>query len=433
MSIDITQKNILDFFKKLLSDNIVEHDNHFIFNFSHRELSYNFMLEKEKLEEIVLKLRRMSKKDQTILYDANSCEVLVHEESRNFMLMLMRRRNEGLSFEDSDNGIKYELSTPSPEYLVFIIMQLETLQLSDHFYRPSMPSSQLQRYLEREDQEEISIFDFLSFYIFRFQTLKIRSSIDRKIEQLTDLATSFCFHLSYNVNLTIIIQRSLDDYKRVGTISRFRRRRIDDLDPPRRLYQNNLVYSYQMAVSAESPLLEFLSYYHIAENFFESVFEDSLVENVRTRLTAPDFSYRRKKDIKALIKEITKALKFRDDNIIFNEQEALRLTLEKFVEIETLVTKLKEYDEKLLDYYKTHRVSFSGGCSVNFDSCQDDNLIYKELSTRIYKTRNALVHSKESEKSRYTPYYDDSELIQELPLLRFIAEEIILTNSSFIS
>ena len=61
---------------------------------------------------------------------------------------------------------------------------------------------------------------------------------------------------------------------------------------------------------------------------------------------------------------------------------------------------------------------------------EDADVVIKHLGSRIYQTRNAIVHSKESEKSKYTPFRDDSKLVKEVPLLRFISEQIIFSTST---
>ncbi|WP_339138424.1 MAG: hypothetical protein WGN25_09105 [Candidatus Electrothrix sp. GW3-4] len=224
---------------------------------------------------------------------------------------------------------------------------------------------------------------------------------------------------------------ALEEVIRTGRINRVRRVSMEDLDPPRRHYVPDLIYHYQLAVGADNPFLEFISYYHVAEHFFEMVFNEDLVLRIKDKITQPDFSYKRKKDIGKLIKDISKSLQIRNETITFSELEALRLTISGYVDITDLKNKLDEYDETLLDYYKNTKVSFSDGNTVDLVS-SDEELIFKNLAGRIYKTRNSIVHSKESEKSKYTPFKDDKMLVKEIPLLRFIAEQIIIESSSIV-
>ena len=80
-----------------------------------------------------------------------------------------------------------------------------------------------------------------------------------------------------------------------------------------------------------------------------------------------------------------------------------------------------------------NEVSFSKANKVNFDGDKED-VIYKNLKERIYKTRNAIVHSKASVENTvsnnyYKPFKDDVELEKEIPLMRAIAEQIIINTA----
>ena len=172
-------------------------------------------------------------------------------------------------------------------------------------------------------------------------------------------------------------------------------------------------------------MLGFLSFYHVAEHWFEEILLDSVAQNVQTVITAPGFSARRKKDLNLIIKTVSKSLKARDDAITLDEVSALQLTLQKYVDIEELLSAVSEFDASLVEHYKTMEVSFSGGSRVNLAGPDEDEIV-KNLAQRIYKTRNALVHRKNGTKARFTPFRDDPLIEPELPLLRFVAEQIIV-------
>jgi hypothetical protein len=42
-----------------------------------------------------------------------------------------------------------------------------------------------------------------------------------------------------------------------------------------------------LAVGADNPFLQYISYYHVAEHFFEAVFWDDMILRVRDKLTQP--------------------------------------------------------------------------------------------------------------------------------------------------
>ena len=101
----------------------------------------------------------------------------------------------------------------------------------------------------------------------------------------------------------------------------------------------------------------------------------------------------------------------------------------RFVNLSDLRDKLMEYDNSLVAYYKQNKVDFSGGEVFNLDD-MDQEKILKSLTKRIYATRNSLVHSKDGDKSRYTPFRDDRVLVKEVPLMRFISEMVVLSEST---
>ena len=186
-----------------------------------------------------------------------------------------------------------------------------------------------------------------------------------------------------------------------------------------------------MGVSTDSPPLEYLSYYHVAEHFFEAVFEDDLISRVRTVLTQPGFSFRRKHDVRNLIKLVRDKVRFQREDVTFSEQEALRLVLEKHVNIESVRDKLDAIQESLVPYYAETPVAFADSGTVDL-RWADSSKVIVALSRRIYATRNAVVHSKDGGKPKYAPFRHDTVLAQELPLMRLVAEEIVISSSTLV-
>jgi hypothetical protein len=131
-----------------------------------------------------------------------------------------------------------------------------------------------------------------------------------------------------------------------------------------------------------------------------------------------------------LIKIIQQDTQRRSDEMTHNELNALKLTITTFInDFSKIESEIQLYNQELLRYYLTTDGPFSKSDKVDLTDQNLDNLISK-LSSRIYNTRNAIVHSKESsEKKRYIPFRDDKNLIKEIPLIRFLAEEIIIASS----
>ncbi|MBK2094517.1 hypothetical protein IB680_02335 [Francisella philomiragia] len=428
MNIDKAPEEIASFIAEALRVELQQDDKSFIFDLNVVNVDKSFNIEKAYLEKIINQLRDFESQDGTIISTPNVYETLVREES-SFPRMMPRLRSDTLEITDGDNGINYCLSRPSNEYLVFLLMKVSEIASTRSLVLPLS----LRMIFERSREEKIvSVFDLLRKIIPRFLTLRIESVKKRNLSELEKFSDAFLFQLSYNMDLALVPQRHLEEVIRTGRITRIRRSSIDDLNPPRRHYIPDLIYHYQLAVSADNPLLEFISYYHVAEHFFEMVFNEDLVLKIKDKLTRPDFSYKRKKDIGYLIKDISKSLQIKNETITISEFEALRLTIIKYVDLNDLKQKIDEYDSALIEYYRVKKVVFSDGSPVDLDSA-DKQQLARKLADRIYKTRNSIVHSKESEKSKYMPFSDDKVLVKEIPLLRFIAEQIIIGSSNIVA
>lgn len=397
------------------------------FKFSNREDIPDIPVNLEYLENLLNEVNRKQVSDMT-LYDANECELLVREEMGG--PLASRLRDDSIEISDSDQKVQYVLSPPTDLYIIFILDRLVETGISRRYLRMTLPTSILKRRIELQ-AGSFTIFDFFRLTTIRYPTVKIQSEQKSTLTRFNELITALSFQLSFNLDIAIVPQRSLVDFARGARLSSFRRTNSESIDPPRRIYISDIVYHYQMGLAAENPFVAFLSYYHVAEHFFESVFNDEIIETVRMRITQPGFSYRRKKDISQLINDVKRAYQFRAENITFNELEALKLTLERYSPLDQLKGNLHQFDENLFNYYKNDEVSFSKGPPIPWDD-SDDKQVFKLLAKRIYQTRNALVHSKEGERTRYTPFTDDSALNMEIPLLRFIAESIIVGTSKII-
>ncbi len=392
-----------------------------------RHDNFETSIEIEQLETLRLELKEFNLIEETSLVSTFEYETLIREEG-GFYPFRIRNRSAPMILEDSENGIEYRLSRASNRYLVFLIDKASELGNVRSLSRP-MP---IGRILENCTDEGLVGLDVVNHFLPRCMTLQIKSKKRLTHTDYEKYTSAFLFNISYNTDFALVQQRNFDEILRAGRITRTRRANIEDLDAPRRHYIPDLIHHYQLAVGTDNPMLEFISYYHILEYFFESVFQDDLIESVRTKITHVDFSYKRKNDISALIKQISKSVQLRSENVTFSEQEALRLTIKKYCNIQLLIESLSDYDSSLLEYYKNNTVNFSAGDSIDLTTA-DENIVFKKLAMRIYKTRNAVVHSKDSDKRRYTPFRDDKHLVKEVPLLRFIAEQIIFESSNIVS
>lgn len=407
-----------------------ETDNEFIYNFGKVTLAKDITitLSKDKLTNEIAALRNCKATSETVISTENSYEVLVRQEGTLSNFSIRSNANGNIThMEDLQNNLTYSLRQPTNKFMLFLIQNAAVY---------GDPEALIGNTLGRAGRqvcalESTCVFDYLKRVVAAQMTLQITSNNRKSVDDFDKFSSAFLFNITYNTDVALIQQRDFGELLRTGRITRNRRSDIQEIEPPRRTYVPDLIHHYQLAVGTENPMLEYISYYHIIEHFFESVFNEALVERIRNKITHPDFSYKRKQDVSSLIKEIAKSIKIRDESMTFNEQEALRLTLQKYLDINELIVKLDEYDNSLVEYYKLESVKFSHARKVDL-KYNDENTIFKHLSARIYQNRNSIVHSKESDKAKYTPFRDDKILLKEVPLLRFIAERIIFETSTIL-
>jgi hypothetical protein len=427
MQNDITPEVVVNWVSEIFRGSAEQNENGYVFSPRNGDSDERYELSTSQIENAIQILTSKSEFEETALYDDHSYEILVRQENlARFTPLSMRFREGSLVKRDDENKITYTISKPTDEYLLFLIYKLSKIAPLKYSFDNYLFRSARTRSRERI---EISVFELLKSSSSRYLTLKIESERNKSVNDFIKFSNAFFFQVSYNLDLAIMPQRFLSDFVRTSRIEQLRRTSIDELEAPKRFYPRDLIYHYQLAVASDSPPLEYLSYYHVAEHFFDAAFNDDLIERVKDKITQPDFSYKRKKDIKGVIDLIGKSLKFRGENVVFSEQEALRLTFEKHIDTNVLLEKVKEYDANLIEFYRSNQVPFSDGDTVNLES-GDSAQIISLLAKRIYKTRNAIVHSKDGDKVRYIPFEHDKLLVMEVPLARFIAELIILKNSN---
>jgi hypothetical protein len=382
------------------------------------------VLDKTQVNEIIHDLTLLNTDQEVEMFDNNTYEVLVRQEHRIIF-------SKEISQKDVVNKIEYDIDKPTDKYLIFFLYNLAK-QNTPRILRGGIMPHRLRRLYEKEQQTslfELNVLEVIKEIVPRLETLQIKSENNRKKAEYEQLVYAFLFNLGYNLDYTILPLRFMDEFTQPYRLGRLRRANFSDVEPPKRVYLNELVLHYQKGISSESIDHQFLSFYHVLEHFFEKIYNDDILNSIKAELTKPSFSYKRNKDLSGLISLIQNRLKYKNDEFLLNELEALELTLRKFIkDIPYLATELTTISPTLIEYFKTTDVPFSKGNKVNFEN-SNVNEIYTNLAKRIYLTRNSIVHSKETDKSKYTPFRDDKDLLTEIYLVRLIAEIVIIENS----
>ncbi len=363
----------------------------------------------------------------TYIYKANELEILIDPlEPR----AGARFQDENLNL--ADDTIAYKIAPPSPELILTILSSVPEEEIKN--FRRMLPSRFfLQRYSGNE-VSNVNLFDLILRAMRVSLSLKLSSTIPMPFERFQKYVNSFLFNLSYN---TSIVFKHVHDISEIsferGRASPRRFLRAEEMETPQLFYTNELTEQYNLAQSSNDPFIKFISYYHIMEYFFDDVYNGALIASVKEVLLHPGFSAKKPKEINKIIDIVRRKTKIAKEEFQGTELEALELTIKTFVTMEQLRINLNEYEPSLITYYKTHEVSFSNGDSIDLNDFANEKLS-KKIAARIYKTRNSLVHSKSNsarikERGIYRPFTDDKELSREIPLMKLIAEEIIIKSA----
>ncbi|MDP3066645.1 MAG: hypothetical protein Q8N08_07900 [Methanobacteriaceae archaeon] len=375
--------------------------------------------------------------NKTDLYGISSLEKLVSitKPSR-----LVRLPSEEIIKDDEDNGIQYSLSKPSFEYILasFGSMIQEDSDFPGLFTANFLLSPQhrgrieqaienlestlkyearrtLRMRLRRRDTDSITLEEFFRFLFGRLWTVKIKSEAELELINFYDLFNSFLFYLNY-INLPFIEFRYVEN-----DIRNPQRVNINDMAVPRRIYNREPLYYYHQALSAENPVLEFLSYYQVLEYYYKIVADEDLINGTKNIIATPDFSSENAEKLEKLVSFI-KGTENR-----YNEENSLQLVLKKYLDVDELRYDLNNYDVDFYEHITNGEIEF-----VEVPQLREleDAQFKKLLARRIYRIRNALIHSKEGFKDRYVPFSEhESELRRELPLMRFTAEQVLLKSA----
>ncbi|MBH3456695.1 hypothetical protein I5Q41_18610 [Pseudomonas monteilii] len=255
----------------------------------------------------------------------------------------------------------------------------------------------------------------LSEFFSRFMTVKVRAPAghvySKSAKQLRLIAEAGLYHISYGNGVGLVALKSWE-----RSLFYLANSRTEDVQFPLQTYNQELVAYYQMALGAESLILSYLALYKILEYFYTEASEHVLHKKMKEHLVAPEFSHSKV----SKLRELAKVIRTFDNKM--NEKAMLQTVLEQRVDKEKLRSWVESFEAESGTYFTSEMEVFGKPTRVDLT----DNQIFPTISTRIYQIRNALVHNKEGEESRFTPFAGQERiLIKETPLLLRIAEELI--------
>lgn len=387
------------------------------------KITYNngpkeFILSEQEFNKINNKLQENKSGNYfDLFYSENYYEVIIVSDSTRYL------KEEELSIEDPVNHIGYKYGCVSNELLMSLLINMGASLNTIINRRPSVALM-----YRIEGVESTNVLDLFSEVFLKYNSLKITTANAVSLDKIKSYAQSYTYSYMYNKQMPMSLYTDIQ----FGSNLRMRniRTKEDCFDSPKKTYNSELVAYYNEAISSTIPSHQYLSFYHILEYFYEKIFSEDQIKKAREIITDVSFSYKRDKDIAKLIKGIQQ--KTIDKDVSINEKSALSLLIQNHINQSDLKAKLVERNGE--DYLSilNSKVSFSDGNAIIFSN--DESQFIKSLTDRIYKTRNSIVHSKESfveekKNNKYKRIKDDKELLQEIALIQVMAEIMINEDS----
>lgn len=122
-------------------------------------------------------------------------------------------------------------------------------------------------------------------------SLRITTKGFRKAKQLRERATSFQFKYISCLDRPLRLISSLDEFLDKGSYGRLSVAKLEIDCVPDVKFDDSAVNHFCLGVSSRSPYLQFLSFYHSIEFYFNSAYRKMTTELLRNELQSVEFAY----------------------------------------------------------------------------------------------------------------------------------------------
>lgn len=321
---------------------------------------------------------------------------------------------------DKDNDITYEIKKASFEMIYNILSQLG----SDTYAWMSWID-----FKEFPEKFTLTLDNLLRNLLNWPYTITIKHIKPMDTDKLNKYIDSFIFDAAYNCEAYMRTTNNIEDLLGPKLTGKVKKLRLNELDAPKRKYNKHLVNYYIQYGSTKDPLNQFIALYHVMEYFFDLEYDKDLRKSIGSALGITDETSVKNHDIDKIVMTLKSNYNISKSG---TENKKLRLTLKSYVKPSDLCKSIELNHKDLIKYYKNNEVPFSKGSRVNLKGDIEKDII-NNLANRIYKTRLSLVHSKADYKGEleevYIPFKDEEALKKEIPLMKAIAEQVIIKTS----
>lgn len=271
---------------------------------------------------------------------------------------------------------------------------------------------------------------YLKDYLFIPSTIQVfnisEPNSQLALKRSSELIDACLFGLSYAKNLHL---RLLDEWplrRERGVRSRFTfggQVPGRNLPLPNATYNSDIVRFYQLGVSSDIPVLQFLAFYQVLEYFFIAISDEQLYAKLASRIN--DFKFRANpNNLDRIIQDVL------EHNRSTDETEMLKSVLTKYVDEAELISFIQTYEDYLNDRHYTKKRDRFG---VEIEVKLTPGHVMGNIAKIIKTVRNALVHSSDrhDRNIRHVPFSKSAEIVErEVPLVKFLAEKVITATAS---
>jgi hypothetical protein len=180
---------------------------------------------------------------------------------------------------------------------------------------------------------------------------------------------------------------------------------------------------YQRGVATDDAYIQFISFYHVLEYYFISVSDDILYKKLSKIFVDPMFRPAPRNFDKLI-------LAVEDHKRTSDETEMLKNVLVAYCDDAEVIEFIHNYETREKEKIYTEKINCFGE-ELDKMTLREGHII-GPIAKRIKVIRNTLVHSSDryERRERYLPSAEaDRVLLREVPLLRFLAERVIIATA----
>ena len=366
----------------------------------------------KKEEDIYFKDIKIILPDEFPLLDiASEWDRYIYYENEESVEFLLRKLDYSTDISVEDSKILITLSELSDGLCFYLLHEFACRKI-----RVAMSSFRLQRILERSNRKDIELFNLLRIFFSEYCALTIKTKQGTRMPaNIIDIAKAHLFNCSMSMGSNYFLVEKEDlEVSSKSTIERFIKK--NKVETPHKKYNDEMVQYYIEANITRVPKIQFLSFFNVLEYYADELNEDKICKQIQSIVTDPHFK-------QSKVKEYRKVSKIFDNKNIFHDDQTLLALLNSYLDKEKLI--------EFLDKNPFYTENSAYKIKETILKSDDGNLIAK-VKKRIYGVRNALVHSKEGNSVKYTPIKDDLHIKEEIPLIKFLAEQIIINSATII-